>query len=112
MKERPLTGQDAACTVIVTVDAPPELVETVIAHARLGLERFGDFPGFLGGVLFESGDGRLVQYVSWTTEDEYRACVDNPSWDDLPSTRAFMGAVESGAVIMDARVFKLVAAVP
>ena len=38
-----------ACTVIVTVDAPLELIPGLEAHARMGLERFPDYEGFLGG---------------------------------------------------------------
>ena len=72
------------CTIIVTVDAAPELLSVLSEHARLGLERFPEFPGFLGGALHLSEDqGRIVQYLQWASESEYRACIDDPSWDEL-----------------------------
>ena len=96
------------CTIIVTVDAAQELLSVLSEHARLGLERFPEFPGFLGGALHLSEDqGRIVQYLQWASESEYRACIDDPSWDELPSTRTFMEAIHSGQARLDARVFQV-----
>ena len=96
------------CTIIVTVDGAPELLSVLLAHARLGIERFNRFPGFLGGALHLSEDqGRIVQYLQWASESEYRACIDDPSWDELPSTRTFMKAIHSGQAKLDARVFQV-----
>ena len=103
---------DRTCTVIVTVDAPLELIPDLEAHARMGLERFPEYEGFLGGALHNSGDGRLVQHLRWASEAEYRACMRDPAWDELPSTRAFMSAVESGRARVDARVYEVVATSP
>ena len=103
-------GRDI-CTIIVTVDAAPELLSALSAHARLGIERFSRFPGFLGGALHLSEDrGRIVQYLQWASESEYRACIDDPSWDELASTKTFMEAVHSGQAQLDARVFHVEAA--
>ena len=94
------------CTIIVTVDAAPELLLVLSAHARLGIELFKGFPGFLGGALHLSEDqSRMVQYLQWASESEYRACIDDPSWDELASTKTFMEAVHSGQAQLDARVF-------
>ena len=63
-------GRDI-CTVIVRVDAAPELLAVLSAHARLGLERFREFPGFLGGALHLSVDqGKMIQYLQWSSESE------------------------------------------
>ena len=99
------------CTIIVTVDAAPELLPVLSAHARLGIELFKGFPGFLGGALHLSEDqSRMVQYLQWASESEYRACIDDPSWDELASTKTFMEAVDSGQAQLDARVFHVEAA--
>jgi hypothetical protein len=97
------------CTVIVTVDAAPELMSTLAAHASLGIERFPEFPGFLGGALHISSDqGRLVQYLQWASESEYLACLNDPIWDEPPSTQFFLKAVHSGGASLDARIFRVV----
>ncbi len=102
---RILEGGDI-CTIIVTVDAAPELLSVLSAHARLGIEQFNKFPGFLGGALHVSEDqGRMVQYLQWASESEYQACIDDPSWDELASTKTFMEAVDSGEAHLDARIF-------
>ncbi len=94
------------CTVIVTVDAEPAEMENLAAHASAGLEAFRSYPGFVSGALHVSQDGgRIVQYLQWATEADYRACVDDPSWDDRASTRRFMERVESGAARVDVRTY-------
>lgn len=99
----------AACTVVVTVDAPLSEMPALEAHARLGLDRFASYPGFIGGALHRSEDGlRLVQYLQWESEAEYLACRDDPAWDELSSTRAFMRAVSEGRAVVDARIFTVV----
>ena len=73
-----------------------------------GIEMFPSYEGYVGGALHISADGcRLVQYLQWTSEAAYRACVDNPSWDHLPSTRRFFDAVNSGDAKVDARIFRV-----
>ena len=95
-------------TVIVTVDADVDLVPALADHARLGLEEFSRYPGFRGGALHVSDDGcRMVQYLQWYSMEEYRACVADPAWDDLPSTRAFMDVLASGRARLDVRVFRV-----
>lgn len=97
------------CTVIVTVDAEPELLSTLEAHARMGLRRFLESSGFLGGALHVSSDGgRLVQYLQWASEAEYLACVNDPVWDDVPSTQSFLEAVDSGRARLDARLYRVI----
>ncbi len=98
--------RDDICTVIVTVDAPLELVSDLADHARFGLREFTRFDGFLGGGLHLSQDrGRIVQYLQWGSESEYRACIDDPSWEEHASTQAFMEAVRTGRAKLDARIF-------
>jgi hypothetical protein len=75
----------------------------------LGLERFPDYEGFLSGALHNSGDGRLVQHLRWASEAEFRACIEDPAWDELPSTQHFLSAMKSGRAKVDARVFEVVA---
>ncbi len=100
------------CTVIVTVDAQPELMPDLESHARTGLKLFPEFDGFLSGALHRSVDGaRLVQYLQWTGEDRYLACVNAPEWDALPSTQRFMEIVHSRQATVDVRTFTVVAAV-
>lgn len=106
-----MSGPDA-WIVIITIDADPTTMETMSAHAARGLERFGDYPGFLGGSLHVSLDGtRLVQHTRWRSEEEYRACIDDPAWNELPSTTAFMDALDRGAAVMNLKVFRNVRSV-
>lgn len=101
------------CTVIATVDADPTVLVALEAHARAGLEHFPSFPGFLGGALHRSGDGeRLVQYLQWSSRAEYERCIDDPSWDALPSTRHFLDAVHEGRARLNVRVFDVVMVAP
>lgn len=98
------------CTVIVTVDAPPGLLPSLEAHARIGITRFAEFPGYIGGALHVSSDHtRLVQYLQWDSESAYQACIDDPSWEDLSSTHEFMEAISAGQVRIDARIFRVAA---
>ena len=98
------------CTVIVTVDADAELVPELEAHARDGLRRFAEMPGFIAGALHRSDDGgRLVQYLQWASEADHLACMRDPRWDELPSTRRFMEVAASGASTVDVRVYDVVA---
>ena len=67
------------CTVVVTVDADPDLIPELEAHARDGLARFASFKGFLSGALHKSADGgRLIQYLQWETEADHLACMHDP----------------------------------
>jgi hypothetical protein len=92
-------------TVMVTVDAAPDRMPELVEHASLGLERFPEYSGFLGGALHVDEAGtRLVQYLQWASAEQYRACVEDPAWDDLPSTRRFLDAVASGHARMDVRI--------
>ncbi len=89
------------CTVIVTVDAPAEALSVVEAHARLGLERFHDYPGYLGGALHLSRDRtRLVQYLQWRTEAEYQACIEDARWQEEPSALRVQELVANGTATM------------
>lgn len=108
----PVIDPDAGvCTVIVTVDAEASVMPELEVHAREGLLRFAEFPGFLGGATHRSADGtRLVQYLRWRTEAHHLACMHDSRWDDLPSTHRFMELVQSGRASMDVRVYDVVAA--
>ena len=100
-------------TVIVTVDAAREVLSELSVHARVGLGRFPAYPGYVGGALHVSEDGeRMVQYLQWRSEEEFRACVDDPVWESLPSTATFLDAVSSGQAHMDLRSFHVVAVSP
>jgi hypothetical protein len=100
------------CTVIVTVDAAPEHMPTLIEHAKSGLARFAAFDGYIGGALhFSDADGRIVQYLQWRSEQHHLACMNDPSWNELASARAFMDLVTSGAAVMKVGTFDVVAAV-
>ena len=97
-------------TVIVTVDAPGEVMDDLVAHARVGIERFGECEGFVDGTLYLSADGgRLIQHLRWTTMTAYERCRDDPRWDALPSTKRLMSLVATDEVTMDARIFAVVA---
>lgn len=102
------------CTVIVTVDAASQVIAELEAHARYGLARFPDFAGFVAGALHRStgtgADGaRLVQYLQWKTEADHLACVNDPRWDELPSTARFMELVASGQATIDVRTYDVLA---
>ena len=100
------------CTVVVTVDATRELIGELESHARDGLRRFAEFPGFLGGALHRSSDGeRLVQYLQWRSEADHLACMNDPAWDDLPSSRHFMDVVRSGRATLHVGTYEVLAAV-
>jgi len=49
-----------------------------------------------------------VQYLLWETEAHHLACVNDPSWEALASTRIFMEAIRSGAAKMDVRTYRVV----
>lgn len=101
---------DAICTVIVTVDADPAILPTLREHAEMGLQRFDQFPGYIGGALHVSAEkDRLVQYLQWSSEAEYIACRDDPAWDVLPSTRAFLAAIASGRARVHASTYRVAA---
>ncbi len=98
------------CTVIVTVDAQRDVLPELEAHARLGLERFPEFPGFLGGALHRSADGtRLVQYLQWASQAEYEACLTHPRWEEMETTQRFMTHVNAGRARMSAQIFAVIA---
>lgn len=100
----------APCAVIVTVDASAGVMPDLEAHARYGLTRFPEFAGFVSGTLHLSADGtRLVQYLRWRTRNDYDACINDPVWDDLPSTRRFMQLVGEGSARMEVRIYDVVA---
>ena len=108
-----VSEKSTACAVIVTVDASEHAMREIEAHARLGLARFPDYTGFISGALQISADRtRLVQYLQWQSEGDHRRCIDDPMWDDLPSTKRFMELVDSGAASMDLRVYDVVATAP
>lgn len=97
-------------TVIVTVDAAVGVMPVLQEHARIGIDRFPQYRGFVGGALHVSSDGsRLVQYLQWTSEEDYRACMSDAAWDDLPSARSFSDVVESGEARVDVRLYGVVA---
>jgi hypothetical protein len=103
-----ITRGSTVCTVIVTVDAAPQILADLVVHAQLGIDRFVDFQGYLGGALHLSEDGgRLVQYLQWASETDYLACINDPVWDELESAKSFLAAVESGAVRLDSRIFEV-----
>ena len=98
------------CAVIVTVDAAVEVMPELEAHARYGLTRFPEFPGFISGTLHKRADGtRIVQLLYWRTEADHLACIHDPQWDDVPSTRRFLELVASGDARMEVETFRVVA---
>ena len=100
----------SAHTVIVTVDSDPGSMASIMRHAAAGLETFATYDGFLGGALQVSADGRrLVQYLQWRDEAAYVACRDDAAWDDLESTRRFMGLVSVGRAAVDERAYDVIA---
>jgi hypothetical protein len=97
--------------VVVTVDADAEILEDMLAHARLGVTTyFGEYEGFIAGALHLSTDRtRLVQYLQWESEAAYLRCRDDPRWDHLDSTKRFLDHIAAGRALVDARVFEVVA---
>jgi hypothetical protein len=97
--------------VIVTVDAPSNVIPELERHARDGLPRFRDFAGFVGGALHRSGDGtRLVQYLQWRSEEQHLACMNDPRWDTEPSAQRFMALAQEGTAAVDVRTYDVLAA--
>jgi hypothetical protein len=98
------------CTVIVTVDADPDLIPELEAHARLGLEQFPAYDGFVAGALHQSADGtRLVQYLQWRSAADHQACIEDPHWESVPSSKAFLDHVKAGRATIDVRTYRVVA---
>ncbi|NNF53092.1 MAG: hypothetical protein HKN03_01485 [Acidimicrobiales bacterium] len=99
------------CTVVVTVDAGPEVIDDMLEHARLGITTgFGECEGFIAGALHVSTDRtRLVQYLQWDSEAAYLRCRDDPKWDELGSTKTFMNHIRTGRALVDARLFEVLA---
>ncbi len=105
-----ITPDPTVCTVIVTLDGPSEVIEKLVAHAKMGIERFLDFGGYLGGALHLSEDGeRLVQYLRWQSIAAYTKCTEDPAWDEEPTTAPFLQVVQDGHVTMDVRLFDVIA---
>ena len=103
------TTEDRVHVVVVTVTASPELLPELEVHAKYGLQRFPEFSGFLFGALQHSEDGtQFVQYLQWSTEAEYSACINDASWDEVPTSRRFMELLQSGDATMDVRAYSLV----
>ena len=97
------------CVVVVTVDAPAEVMPDLLAHARYGLGVFEEFEGFLRGALhLDDGGTRLLQYLVWRSEAEHLACMHDPRWDELESTRRFMDIVNSDGATMEVRTMRIV----
>ncbi|MEN8374829.1 MAG: hypothetical protein ABFS34_05215 [Gemmatimonadota bacterium] len=105
-----VTTSNAEHTVVVTVDAPEALLGEMAEHARAGLARFRECDGFLGGALHVTRDGgRLLQYLRWRDEAAYDACIDDPRWDEMPTTAPFLAAVREGRATLDASAYAVVA---
>ena len=99
------------CTVIVTVDAETETMAVLEPHAREGLARFAKLKGLISGALHLSDDGRrLIQYLQWETEADHLACMNDPGWDELPSTKRFLEMVQSGRAKMHVQTYTVIAA--
>lgn len=108
-----VSAERPVCTVVVTVDTTKDVMGDLVEHARLGLDRFSDCDGFVGGALHVSDDGtRLVQYLQWESEAAYIACRDDPRWDEIASTDQFATHVASGRAQIDARTYSVVADSP
>ena len=100
----------SCCTVVVTVDADPEVIMDMESHARRGLGWFARFEGFVSGALHKSTDGgRLIQYLQWRSEADHLACMNDPRWDEEESTRSFLEHVVSGRATMDVRIYDVIA---
>ncbi len=98
------------CTVIVTIDAAPDVIGEMEPHAKSGLTWFAGFDGLVSGALHKSNDGsRLVQYLQWESEADHLACMQDPRWDDLPSAARFMEFVNAGRATMDVRTYTVLA---
>ena len=95
----------------MTVDADQKVMPELEAHACDGLTRFAELNGFVSGALHKRDDGgRLVQYLQWETEADHLACMNDPRWDKIPSTRRFMELIESGQARIDVRSYAVIAA--
>ena len=93
--------------VIVTLDASTSEMPALAAHAKVGMAKFGEYEGFLGGNVYESEEGtRLVSYQEWSSNETYKKCVDDPAWHALDSTRHFMDAVREGRAHVDVRFYE------
>lgn len=104
-----IAPSEAVHTVIVTVDADAETIRKLLVHAEIGIQTFPLYAGFLWGGLHRSEDGgRLVQYLRWRSVREYEDCVNDPAWEEMPSSRIFKEAVEDGRARVDARSFTVV----
>ena len=78
------------CTVVVTIDAAAEIMPELEEHAAAGLKLFAELNGFVSGALHKSSDGaRLIQYLQWSSMADHQACMNDPQWEHLPSTRKF-----------------------
>ena len=94
--------------MIVSVDAPRSVLADLVRHAKSGIERFPAYRGYVGGALHVSEDEeRLIQYLQWESEEDYLACLNDPGWDRLDSSRTFLSAVESGRAKMDVRAYSV-----
>ena len=103
-------NQSDICTVIVTVDAECDIIPELETHAREGIARFAELDGFVSGALHKSTDGtRLIQYLQWRDEAAHLACMHDPRWDALPSTKRFMEIVSSDQATMKVGVFDVIA---
>ena len=110
----PTIHQDKACyTVIVTVEADDAATLGLMReHASAGLDAFKAYEGYLAGALHQSVEAhRLVQYVQWRDEATYRACIEDPAWDRLPSAVLALSAVQRGLARMDVRAYEVVRSV-
>ena len=78
------------------------------AHARLGLDEFPAYDGFVAGALHKSADGaRLVQYLQWRSAADHQACIEDPRWRSGPSSTAFLDHVNAGRVTIDVRTYQV-----
>lgn len=97
------------CTVIVTVDAEPDVLPDMEAHALIGLERFESHTGFLTATLYRNESGmRLVNVSEWTSLASYESCRDDPEWDRLASTSTFFAHLDAGRATIDVQIFERV----
>ncbi len=100
--------ENALCTVIVTVDGAPDAIRTATRHASEGLAHFAAFDGFVAGATHVSTDGRrIVQYLQWENEAAHAACISDSIWDELESSRLFMGMIGRDELSIDVRIYQV-----
>lgn len=96
---------DTTTTAIVVFQTEPEHADELVRLARATQPIFARQPGFLGGTLHRSEDGRrLIEVLRWRSRADNDACFMSPDWQ-APEGQAFMAFVGSGKATMEPQVY-------